>query len=373
MKLSEPDRAAIQRRLAGNRLLEGLQLDEPAAVVSALCGVQAQDLPAARLAVRARSTGLTDASVERARVEDRSVVRTWAMRGTLHLVAAEDLVWLRELLAPGLIKASARRSEQLALDEHTYSQASTLLQKELSGGALPRPELKRIFENGGIDASGQRLFYLLYRAALEGLVCEGAQVGGQPSYVLVKEWLPDAHDRSGDLELLLHRYLAAYGPAGPDDLAAWSGLRITDCREVFAGARQDLEEMPVLGRPAWDLRHRSAPGDWHPTVRLLPAFDTFLLGFKDRGLHLDAPYARRVNAGGGIVKPVLQVDGRVKGVWRLLRRGGRAEVQIAPFERLANAAQELLVAEVQDIGRFLDAEVSFAVGKPEPPAEIIPR
>ncbi len=130
--------AVVGERLRRNRL-SSEQARMAAEVIVALCGVQAQDLPAARLAVRARSTGLTDAGVEAARLGDRSFVRTWAMRGTLHLVASEDLEWLRRLLSAGSIKASTRRSVQLGLDEATYRRAMDLMDGALAGGVGLNP------------------------------------------------------------------------------------------------------------------------------------------------------------------------------------------------------------------------------------------
>ncbi len=318
--------AAVGSRLARNHLMPGSKLSSAAGVVAALCGIQAQELPAARLAVRPRSTGLTDAGVEAARITERSFVRTWAMRGTLHLVPAKDLAWIRRLLSPGIIRRNARRSAQLGLDEGTYRRAMVLIEDALSEGeALTRAQLREILDRHGVDASGQRAAHLLLRASAEGLICEGPISKGKPAYVLVRKWLAglaDApSDRESDLVRIVYRYLDAYGPAGPEDLAAWSGLPVSECREAFQ-LSGGLIEVSINGRPVWttpergvEFRETAAVG-----VRLLPAFDTFLLGYRNRDLHLSPHHVRRVNAGGGIVRPVVLVDGRVKGTWRLVRR-----------------------------------------------------
>lgn len=217
-----PQAAAAGERLRRNRLA-GSQPSTPVHVVRAVCGVQAQELPAARLSLRPRSSGLTDAAVEAARVEERSVVRTWAMRGTLHLVASDGLFWLRRLLFPGSIRANQRGSARPGLDEKTYRRAMGLIDRALAGGrALGRVALKESLAAGGVDSGGQRMPYLLARASAEGMICEGPIKGRYATYVLVEDWLgttPPPHgDRAEDLNHLVIRYLDAYGPAAPEDL-----------------------------------------------------------------------------------------------------------------------------------------------------------
>ena len=352
MELSEA--AAVAERLRRNKLAAGSGLSSAELVVKAICGVQAQDLPAGRLSLRPRSRGLTDAAVETARAEERSVVRTWAMRGTLHLVASSDLLWLRRLLAPGSIRANARRSAELGLDEPAYRQALDMMDDALSGRSLSRLALKEALEQRGVDASGQRMVYLLARASAEGLICEGPLEGRFPTYVRVGDWLnliqPETADRSADLDRLVDRYLGAYGPAGPEDLSAWSGLSLTECRQAFYAAG-GLAKLVVDGRTVWitgELQDAEPP-----LLVLLPAFDTFLLGYRDRSLHLDKVHTRRVNAGGGMVKPVVLAGGRVAGTWSIKRTSGRLGVAVDPFSKLPAPTLPALEAEVADLGRFL--------------------
>jgi hypothetical protein len=334
-------------------------------VVAALCGVQAQDLPAARLAIRVRSSGLTDAGVEAERVQGRSFIRTWAMRGTLHLVAAEDWEWLRSLTAPKSIRSNARRSSELGLDEGIYRRALQVTEKALAGGAqLTRAEWTKALAGRRIDAAGQRAPYLLARASAEGLICEGPVRGGKPTYVLLHEWLgarpPAPADRGDALLRLVHRYLAAFGPATPDDLAAWSGLGITECRAAFGRADPDLVGVSIGGRPAWTTSGIGAPAARSSGVRLLPSYDAFLLGYRDRTLHLDPEHASKVNAGGGIVRPVILAGGRAQATWQLRRKGKRAAIEVTPFEPATKLPGAKIAAEAADIGRFLGLPVGLA-------------
>ncbi len=160
-------------------------------------------------------------------------------------------------------------------------------------------------------------------------------------------------DRKEDLSRLVRRYLNAYGPAGPEDLATWSGLGIPECREAFKDAEPELTGVSLGGRQLWatgEVRGGDPSG-----VRLLPAFDTFLLGYRDRSLHLDPLHARKVNAGGGMVKPVVMIDGSVAGAWRLVHHTKRVEVSVRGFAGLPGAAVPELEREAADVGRFLES------------------
>ncbi|HEX2148704.1 MAG TPA: winged helix DNA-binding domain-containing protein, partial [Actinomycetota bacterium] len=259
-------------------------------------------------------------------------------------------------LAPGSIRSNARRSAEMGLDEPAYRQALDLMDAALSGGrSLSRLGLKEALERRGVDASGQRMVYLLARASAEGLVCEGPLQGRFPTYVRVADWLdlkePQSVDRSEDLARLVDRYLDAYGPAGPEDLAAWSGISLTECRQAFAAA-SGLTKLVVDGRTVWITGHleRAEP----PLLVLLPAFDTFLLGYRDRSLHLDKVHTKRVNAGGGMIKPVLLAGGRVAGTWSMKRGAGRLRVAVDPFSALPASLSPALETEVADLGRFLE-------------------
>jgi Winged helix DNA-binding domain len=349
--------------------LTGRRPREVAEVVRAVGGLQAQDTPASRLAVRPRSAGLDEAAVRRACNQDRSVVRTWAMRGTLHLVAAEDAGWLVALLGPVFAAADRRRRLQLGLDDRLCERALEALPAVLAGGPLSRADLVRGLAAQGvrIDPDGQAPAHLVGYAAMRGLVCRGPDLDGdQASYVLLEDWLApqDGHpgrqvlDPDDALAELARRYLGGHGPAGPDDLAAWSGLPVGRARRAFELVAGELREVEGAGRRLWTVagavttRSRAAG----PVVRLLGRFDDYLLGWRDRDLVLDPRFARRVQAGGW-VHPALVVDGRVVGTWRAGRAGRRLGITVAPFTgRLPRGTGPALEAEAADLGRFLGVE-----------------
>jgi Winged helix DNA-binding domain len=346
-------------------------------VVRAMGGIQAQDTPASRLAVRPRGAGLDAAAVRAACNRERSVVRTWAMRGTLHMVTAEDVRWLVALLGPGSAAANRRRRLQLGLDDDRCARGLRAIGKVLGAhGPLPRGELvSRLAAEGvELDPRSQAPAHLVAFAAMQGLVCRGPDLDGdEPTYVLLDDWVGDRRplpDPEAALAELTRRYLGAHGPAAPPDLAAWAGIAAGRARRGFELLAGELVEVAAAGAPAWTLGRARVPrpGRGGPCVRLLFRFDDYLLGWRGRDLVLSPRFARRIQAGGGWIHPAVLVDGRVVGTWRLAARAGdRLTVAVEPFEPLDGALPGL-EAEAADLGRFLGAAATLSVADPGEPA-----
>jgi winged helix DNA-binding protein len=330
------DLAATRAR--AQHLLGG-RLRDPGAAVREVVGVQAQEPVAAALSIRVRTAGLTRVDVDRALVEERSIVRLWAMRGTIHLVPAEDARWLVELLGPLALTATHRRLGQLGVPEDDRPRAVELIRSALAEhGPLTRAELMEPLAHAGITTGGQAAAHLPYLAAVEGHVCFGPTRGGKPTFVLRDDWLGrdlPRLSRERALAELARRYARAYGPAEPEDFAAWSGLPLRDAREGWAAVRQAGSE------------HVDPAAPDSPDVRLLPAFDTYLLGYRSRDFAVPAAHARKVWPGGGIVRPTVVANGRAVATWK---RSG-TKVELDPFGRARVDARE----EIADVRRFLDA------------------
>jgi Winged helix DNA-binding domain len=338
-------------------------------VVRAMGGIQAQDTAASRLAVRPRGAGLDAAAVRDACNLERSVVRTWAMRGTLHMLAAEDAGWLVALLGPGFAAANRRRRLQLGLDDDASERGLRAIGKVLGAhGPLPRGELvSRLAGEGvAVDRRSQAPAHLVAYAAMLGLVCRGPDLDGdEPTYVLVDDWVGGrrrALDPEAALAELTRRYLGAHGPATPADLAAWAGIAAGRARRGFELVAGELVEVEAAGAPAWTLGGAGPPrpGRGAPSVRLLYRFDDYLLGWRGRDQVLSPRFARRIHAGGGWIHPAVLVDGRVVGTWRLGTTAGGVTVAVEPFEPLHGTLRGL-EAEAADLGRFLGATATLSV------------
>jgi Winged helix DNA-binding domain len=363
------------RATRGHALLLGRPRDWPgnpgravAGIAAHLGGLQAQAAPPARLAVRPRAAGLTAADVDRA-CADRDVTRTWAMRGTLHLVATADVRWMTGLFGPVSARKDRRRRLQLGLDDELCERALTALASILATSPpLTRAELISGLAVAGIeiDPRTQQPPHLLGYAAARGLICRGPdRPGDEPSYALLDDWAPDAPALSRDdaLAELARRYLGGYGPVGRPDFGTWSGLPAADTRraweliaaETIPVSAAGAELSALAGAPLTDpLTDELAP-------RLLGHFDPLLMGYQDRALILDPAHARSIQAGGGFIQPTVLAGGRVAGTWRLNRGPGRARLVVEPFTALAAATRDALTAEATDVGRYLGTDVTFEV------------
>lgn len=329
-----------------------------------VAGLQAQVLGAAWLGVRARSAGLTMADLDAALNERRSIVRSWLMRGTLHLVAAEDFRWLLQLLGPVFSGTGATRQAQLGLDDRLKSRGIVAIREILAdAGPLTRYELverlrKRDIE---LDPKTQAPIHLIRLAALQGIVCLGPDRDREATYVLLDDWVPPAPALTRDRALaeLGRRYFAAYGPATVEDLAAWSGIAMGEARAAVTGATASLTKVTIQGQLGFILtdRHKRRTMPATPQVRLLPAFDTYLLGYRHRHFAVPLPLQRRLQRGGGWLHPAVVANGLAVGAWSLHKSNGRGRVQIELLGRVSAAVRTRIHAEVTDIGRFLDLQM----------------
>ena len=230
---------------------------------------------------------------------------------------------------------------------------------------MTRAEIADRLARKGLPVEGQGAYHLIRLAALKGVVCIGPERDGEDTYDLLDRWAPHARNVDDPLGELARRYVHAYGPAGPEDLAAWSGLTLRDSRAAFRGLAGELMEVSVDGSRAWIPAGRSdwldSPVPHSPTIRLLPAFDTYLLGYRERDLGVPPEYARKVHPGGGIIRPTLMIDGRAAGVWsrKTTRRGIVVTVNL--FGDLPSEVMPGLEEEAADIGRFLGAEATLSV------------
>jgi hypothetical protein len=333
-------------------------------LVRHLTGVQAQVLSAAGLALRARTEGLTAARVDRARLREKSVVWTWAMRGSLHLVTAEDHGWLVPLVVEPRVANAHRRLRQEGVDGDHPARAVRLIERMLDrDGVLTRAEIAERLRRRGIRTEGQAIAHLVWLAAAEGLICYGPDRDGRPGFVLVREWIDASKplDREAALAELATRYLAAHAPAEPADLASWSGIRLGDARRAWRAIGDRLDEVQTTRGALWTLRSRKDEAP-RGLVRLLPSFDEYLLGWKERDFAVSPEHRKRINRGGGWLHPVVLADGRAAGLWRSDRTKRGLKVAVEPFSGLASNARTRVAQEADDVARFLglDAELAIA-------------
>lgn len=310
------------------------------ATAGAMLGTQAQDLAAATWGLALRTPG-ADAAAVQAALADRSVVRGWPARGTLFLVAADDLRWLTELMAPRSLAASAGLWRRAGLEHQHFALAEEAVVAALAEhGQLSRPDLLGAVARHGVDTAGERGSHLLRWLSARCVIVFAAPRGTQQRFALFDEWIPASRridDREEALVDYVRRWLARRGPATVRDLAWWGGLTLTEARHAVSLV--DDVETAVVGDTTWIERSegeshgqgdyaRPARGD----LRLLPPFDELLLGYGAREASLDpADASRLVPASNGLFLPAVTVDGRVVGTWRRTVARGTVAVEVDPW------------------------------------------
>ena len=337
-------------------------------IVRALFALQSQEWPSAQLAIHARAHGVTQADVVHAREVERAFALTWSLRGTLHLVAAEDIRWQLELCGPPAIRGTRSRYKQLGLTEDIRVRALVAIADILGcDGALTRAELARALASRGIPVAGQAIHHLVRFAALRGLICFGPAINGDLTYTLLDAWLPPLKPAPHPDDPLLEftrRYLTAYGPATLADFKRWSGLGASEVKAAWAAVALECVHVTIpQGEALMIERHLDAletPGR-EPTVRLLPRYDSYLLGYESRAFMVADAYAKRVHPGGGLIRACLLVDGEARANWKLEKRRAGIRVLVEPFEALDQSVMPRLEAEVQSLGRYLGQHAEFTV------------
>jgi len=348
------DSSAQRRRRLGAQLLAGAPAGSAAEVARRLLSVQSQNLRAGRLAVRARTRGLTAASVN-AELERRDVLITWTCRGTLHMVLPGDYPWLLGLSAPTQRTGNLRRLEQCGYSPDraraAADRAVRLLGEE---GPLARAEIGAQLAAAGYDPSGQALVHILFLASYDGRIVRGPFRGAEQAFVLTRDWLGaeprplTSERRPAALAELARRYLAGHGPASATDLALWSGLPLRDARAALAGASAAIV---AAGGDRFDLRDRPPiPRKLPP--KLVPAFDAYLLGWADRAYGVPADRVDEIRLG-GMIRAVALIEGRAAGTWAARRSGRRMTVELDEWAGMGGAADRAgLDAEAADVVRF---------------------
>ena len=337
-------------------------------IVRGIAAVQAQDSVAELLTVRVRAERVTAGDVEEARAEKRSVVRTWAMRGTLHLLPSEDVRWILRLIGPTMVRKFRRRHLELGLTPEVCTRAVEVMKEALGErGALTRRQIAERWAEHGLPSEGQGVPHLLCRASLEGVICFGPTVGGQATHVLLNSWLGDDSDVADPGPELARRYVTAYAPTTPEDYATWSGLPVKDVRSAFESIEDELLKVDVEGTPMWMPRTHGglldeAISDESPAIKMLGAFDPYLLGYRTRDLGVKPELLKRVHPGGGIIRPIILVDGRAVATWARKRSGRKLTITVSPFESLSGEVRAGIDGELEDIGRFLGMETMWGVG-----------
>ena len=333
---------------------------QPEDVVRMLVAVQAQDYLGSLWALGLRTKNATETKIEEA-IARKKIVRTWPLRNTLHFVLAEDLRWILAIAGSVAIARAGARHRQLGLDDATFTKSRNLFEHALAGGRLlSRKEMYEVLARGKISPEGQRGIHILGRLAQEAVICFGPRRKKEQTFALADEWLPKTKKRTREEGLgeLARRYFAGHGPATLEDFRWWSGLRARDARDAVGLAERELDHETVRDRTYYFSSNARSLARCR--TQLLPAFDEYLVGYKDRDALLKkAPRLaqKTLNAGGGMLAPTVIVDGQVVGTWKRTL-GSRVAVKADIVTKISKSDREAVEDAARAYGKFLGLDAA---------------
>ncbi|MFZ0442673.1 MAG: winged helix DNA-binding domain-containing protein [Methanobacterium sp.] len=320
--------------------------------------VQGQDYAGAKWSIGLRLNGIKDSDVEQA-LKNKTIVRTWALRGTLHFVSASDIHWLLATISPRIISKNTRRYQELKLDKKTLSHSNKILRNALNNdNQLTRSELLKILNQKGISTEGQRGYYILQRASIEGFICQGVTQFNDPTFMSLEGFPEDKIDNEAALAELAKRYFHSHGPGTLKDFIWWSGLFAKDARAGLDAIKSKLKKEVIDGVTYWmsSIMYNQLDS---PKINLLPGFDEYLLSYKDRSASIDTEQIKKMlTPTNGFFRPTIIINGRVKGTWKRIIKRGKVIIELNPFMPLNDDESEILALEVHRFGEFLGMDIA---------------
>lgn len=329
------------KELLRSRLqLQGLEtpaFKTPADMVRYFGAVQAQDFFGSLWAVGQRMDNSSEATVEAA-LNDGSIVRSWPLRGTIHLSAPEDLRWMLNVSAPRAFIKGRPYQLEVGLTDKDFMKSRSILEKELQGKILDRNEIYQILEDNKIKTSNSRGLHILGHLSLEKVLCFGPRKGKQPTFVLLDEWVKKKKDLSHDEALaeLALRYFTSHGPATVHDFAWWTGITVTEASKGL-----DMIQSRLKQSENYWMNKGKIDQSKKINVKLLPAYDEFLVAYKERD---------DMNV---IFGPTVIVNGRVVGSWKRTISKKGVKIDTTLDEKITKQADASLQKQLKRYADFI--------------------
>jgi hypothetical protein len=355
-----PLSAISETRLISQKI-ETPDSDNAEAVVSWMGAMQAQDYPMAKWAVGLRMKGSTDKSIQTS-LDKGEILRIHLLRPTWHFVSSDDIYWMLQLSARKIKSSLKTRHRELELSETVHIKTRTIIERMLTGGAsLTRDELAIEFLKAGIRTDENRLSHILFRAEMDGLICSGPMKEKKLSYSLLEERVPEKRELSKEEALaeLAKRYYQSRYPATIQDFIWWSNLSLSEARKAT-----ELVKLLFIVESAGSAEYllpNSFSGSLkkNNSVHLLPAFDEFLIGYRDRSSSLSMIHNKKTITNNGIFYPTIVVNGQVSGVWKRNVKGNKAVIQTDLFISPDKLINKMVEKEADLYGQFLEKETEL--------------
>lgn len=353
-------------RLRSHHLTDRLPAGRLVEAVGDPGGIQAQVMGAARLQLRARTTGLQPDMVDRA-MDDGRLAKIWTIRHTVHLLPTEDLPIYVSALGESLMRITRSWYEEAGLTPEVRREMMDAALEALESGPLTRKELADAIEPR-IGSRHRRWVEgswggVMKQGFMEGSLVFGPSRGQNVTFMrrdhLLPDWDPPGREEA--MAELMRRHMHAYGPCRVQDFVAWTASTVRECRPVWSGLSDETVEVKHMGRSCRmlgeDFQVAESLDVEGPEVQLLGHFDTFLLGHKERTQVVHERWRKLVFRPAGWVYPVVLVDGMALGNWSQKSRAGSTTITVEPFGRLVKGVRPAIRQEARDLARYWGTKV----------------
>jgi hypothetical protein len=352
LKVSSGD--IIRLRLL-NQHISSLKFTSPMEAVKWMGAVQAQDYLGSLWAVGLRVQNSTEKSIEQS-FADRKIIRTWPMRGTLHFVAASYARWMLGLLSRRLIAFTSGREKRVGLNSDILDRCRDIFINAMQGGKqLQRDDMYKLLEENGIPTGNFAGIHVLARMSYDCVICFGPRNGKQHTFVLFDEWVPASKSMTHDeaLSELTLRYFTSHGPATIQDFAWWTGMTLTEARLGLEMVKPQLDHLEMEDQVYWLNKIMPEFKDNPKTISLLPAFDEYLVSYKDRSAAIEMKYRKQVYTNNGIFNPSILTNGVVTGSWKRTLKKEKVFIQPTFFVEPDKSQNDELEETFKEYCKFL--------------------
>ena len=344
-----------------NQALLNAATSTPQALVSKMGAIQAQDYPMAKWAIGTRLADANEAKIDKA-IHTGTIIRTHILRPTWHFVAARDIAWMLELTAPHVKTIVSSGNKGVGLTADILKKSNKIIAQALKGNIhLTRDKLKTLLETAKIPCNDNRASHIFAWAELEGVICSGRPEGSKQTYALLEERVKATKtlSRSDALAKLAERYFTAHGPASLKDFIWWSGLSVVDAKNALEQNKKKLTEIATKEDIYWTKNTEASVASTNDSSLLLPSFDEYLIGYKNRTAAIPLDLQSRAFTNNGIFRPIIVVNGQVKGIWSRVVVKDKVDIITNFFETPNKAITKAVSIAAEKYASYLGKELGM--------------
>lgn len=347
-----------QMRLHSQELVQK-QCKTPNDLLKHFGAMQAQDYAMAKWAI-AQRIGYAETAIEKA-INEAEIIRTHILRPTWHFVSAEDIRWMLEITAPQIKTQISSMSKNHEIDAALLSRCNAIIAKVLEGNQhLTREEVMLELNQNGINTSDMRPTIIMMAAEIEGLVCNGIMKGKQFTYALLDERVPQKHffTKEEAMTALARKYFTSHGPATLKDFLWWSGLSVKNATLALKNIEKEFDSFLFENQVYWHKSDNATKSIENELLHFLPAFDEFLISYKDRTASISLANQSIAFSNNGIFRPIITLNGKVIGIWKREVKKEKVSIETHFFDKPSYLDDKMILEATQGFAAYLGKEIA---------------